>query len=549
MPFSPIGGIIVKRFISLLVALVLLVSIFALPTFALADEDVTTPGTDAEKRVLDFNLEAFKSLVVEKNAGLYVEMSKNFKLNQEWLKSEEDVQSLFGDKINYLVLPDARDDDDIGEEEEKYTVTYDGGEHAAKNTEDGDATETETAITAEYYAGKHVTLKNAATFEAEEGWEFVGWLVPVNYKGTDNKDSVDEYYLYRADDKFVMPAEDITVVAYWYPAETKGDSDSDVAASAEAEAKLEFSYPLNDIICLEYCSPSDEPRDDNWTRVKADDPISLQASGWWLLRYVVVDGTKEISDDEAVITPYNTGEFLEKRTSGEYTWEDFCLYRYAVDTAHPELALSSSMKTKQNEGLTAGTNYTIPTSLTITDSSSTTTTYKVYRHDSASGAGAQDRTSDGWKLIYDSETGVEEGYSDYISAGGVITPLKLDETAEGAYRYMIVYSVKDANGYFGVAEDAEDTNGYFDGDEFHPVLLLGVKLSKTAQQSKERMEAWKIVLYVIAGLSAVGIVVLLCIKPKQAVENDTRFAAVSGSADAKADEVADSSPDNSDDAK
>ena len=97
MPILPIGGIIVKRFISLLVALVLLVSMFALPTFALAQEPDTTEGEgDAEKaRTVGFNTEAFEQYVVASNKGLYVEMGKDFKLKQDWLKSEEAVHAIF----------------------------------------------------------------------------------------------------------------------------------------------------------------------------------------------------------------------------------------------------------------------------------------------------------------------------------------------------------------------------------------------------------------------------------------------------------------------
>ena len=561
MPISPMEGFIVKRFFSLLVALVLLVSMFALPTLALAEE-ATTPDAGADEtesaRLLGFSAEKFAELVIAHNKGLYVEMGSEFTLNHtwtvlngegddaeevefDWLTDVETVKALFPG-INFQLLPDERDDDEIGDDEEQYTITYNKGAHAAKDEDadnDSEAAE-EAAVTASYYSGKHVTLKAATTFEAEEGWEFIGWLVPVAYDGGavegDNAVVIDgnKYFLYRAGDQFVMPAHNVEVTAYWYPVES--DDDADEAAATAEEAKLEFAYPLNDIICLEYCTPSDDPKDEHWTRVAADDTIKLETAGWWMFRYVVIDGENgDVTDDDAVITPYNDKDFQNALLNdGVYNWAAFTVKRYAVDTTHPEIALSESMKTKMEQGLTVGTSYTVSTSLTITDSSSTTVTYKVYRH---SGDGAATADADGWVLIYDStaENKVLEAGTDYIASNGAITPLASDViTVEGNYRYKIVYSVKDANGYFGVEADAEG-----EAVEFHPTLLLSVHLSTEDVATQKKVEAWKIVLYVIAGLSAVGIVVLLLVKPKQAQAGDARVAdssADNGAAEASPDE-------------
>ena len=500
-----------KRFISLLVALVLLVSMFALPTLAFAEE-AAAPGTDESNGAtheVGFSVEAFKKLVVASNPGLYVEMDSSFKLNQDWIEDAEKIHELFPG-INYYVLPAVDEDLD---EVDSHTITYVLGDETHENhAKDKEST----PASSSYKKSQHATLQAAVA--AEDGWAFGGWYVPVTRDGEKSNEAL----LYRARDQFVMLDEDITVYACWY--QTSEDE--------EVEAP-EFKYPLNDRIGLEYCTPSDDPRDEHWTRVDAFKTISVQTSGWWMFRYVVVDGASEdINDDDAVLINFN-----EKLKSGEYTREDFSIKRYAADTSSPKIALSSSMETKMKDGLTVGTSYAISTSLDVTDSSSTTTTYVVYRHD---GNGAANGDDDGhWVKIYDSAATdkVLEGGKDYIASNGAINPVSSDVTADGFYRYKVVYTVKDANGFFGVAKD-EDSSGEVDKDsgEFHPVLLLGVKLSTKDTQNKAKMETWKIVLFVIAGLSAVGIVVLLLIKPKQAVAGDARVNNAKANSDKQAQE-------------
>ena len=526
-----------KRFLSLLIAMVLLVSMFALPTFALADGNTTDDDEYVKTHDVGFDLAKFEELVIDSNKGLYVKMGDKFTLNQDWLKSEESINALFKD-IVYHVLPE---EPEINEDEdEKVSVNY----YKTAPVEDPDAdADDNKPVTEELYPGQHVTLKEAKTFAADSGYEFVGWLVPVNYMGLEEKTDLDEYYLYRAGDKFVMPDHDIDVVAYWYPVEVDSDdaTDGDDATEPteptepetpkEVEPKKEFTY-TDDIICLEYITPSDDPKDkDDWKRVAVDKEITLSTAGWWMFRYVVIDGASgDIENDDAVLTPYYDAQWQKDNNvldekKNVFHWEYFCLYRYAVDTDHPEVALSSSMQTKMNDGLTVGTNYTILTSLSITDSSGTSVTYKVYRSPLAKGFNLdQDEDNDdNWKLIYDStaDTKVVEGYEDYITSAGVIKPQSNDKTESvDVYRYKIVYSVKDNNGYFGVEKDTDGT------EEYHPTLYLGVKLSPEDQKEQQRMETWKIVLFVIAGLAAVGIVVLLCIKPKDPSLDDARVSEI-----------------------
>ena len=521
-----------KKFISLLIALVLLVSMFALPTFALADEsDSDADEAPARELALDPEafIAAFAKYVIAENSDFNVEMNAKFQLKQTWLDDAAKVHELFGDGedgIRYILLPE--EDSELEDtDENKFTVTYKPGAHAKLDAENNAPAE----IAEKVLKTKHVTLKSATTFEAAEGFVFAGWKTTVAYDGSD-KDA-----LYRAGDKFAMPDHDVVVEAQW---EEKPES---------GEVEPDYTYPVNDIICLEYCTPSDDPKDEHWTRVKATDTISLQTSGYWMFRYVVVDGEKgDVTKDENVITDYNTQAFkdaLYDEPTNTYHREKIALKRFAVDTSAPEIALSSSMRTKMDDGLTVGTSYTVPTSLDITDSSSTTVTYKVYRH---SGNGATNGEGEEWVQIYDSAADVKvlEGGESYISIAGAINPLSSDVTAEGYYRYKVVYTVKDAAGYYAV-KDASKTHGSFDeeADEYgyHPVLLLRVKLSDEGVKTKARMDAWKIVLFVVAGLSAVGIVVLLVVKPKQATEGDARVGSVSAPADTATGEVADTSAD------
>ena len=578
MPCTRIGGFIVKRFISLLIALVLLVSMFALPTFALADEETPDqPGVDEEKaRELTFDPSVFAKYVIENNKGYFIEMSKEFKLNLSWTEPAEEegkedivhklleeaqiLHELFGEDLHYLVLPSEDLMPDANVDHNKTVVVYksvDPETEEATEKKDGDG----------YLEYKHVTLQASTYFEAPEGYVFAGWRTNVDYDGTILPEG--KTVLYRAGDKFSMPyvnptykkdenGEDIkdengkkvvdklgeiVIEAQWAPEAKEG----------EEQPKPEYTYPKNDIICLEYCSPSGDPKDDNWTRVEAGSEISIDASGFWMFRLVVIDGENgDITDDDAVITPYNSEDFRKSMLdeNGEvYHWEKFTLTRYAVDTTNPEIALSSTMKTKMKDGLTVGTNYSISTSLTITDSSSAPATYVVYRQSANDGAGKDSK--DGWVKIYDSTTKeVAKDAEAYITASGTINPQSNDVTTEGNYRYKIVYTVKDANGYFGVGAE-DDENGFTDESGFHPTLYLGVKPSSANDQAKKKMEVWKIILFVIAGLSAVGIVVLLFIKPTDAA---TSSSSVDADSDADASVDSDSgSPDvdstDSDDTK
>lgn len=378
-----------KKFVSLLIAFVLLVSMFATSVVAFAaDDDATTPDGETEIREVGFDEEAFWAALDEANLDLFFEMSSTFMLSNDWLKDAETVQKVFPGII--YVLEEADDEED---------------EYEPEATAEGDEEDTE------------------------------------------------------GEEEVVTP---------------------------------------NDKIYIEYCRPSDDPRDSEWQTCAVTSTFSMTSAGDWYFRYAVVDGAKASVKDYS----FDSADVLARSS---------VLERNAKDTTNPVVDLSSSMKDKHDTGLTAGTNYTVSTSLTITDCSSTTTTYEVYKKVGKDVEGAD---SDGWILIYDSKTStVTEGYEDSISTTGTIKPS--DDDVTGEYIYKIVYTVVDAYGNIGVRDSKLNT-------EYHPELLL--KVNAAAADDNSNVEIWKIVLYVIAGASAIGIIVLLCIKPKQEVA-DGRYNA------------------------
>ena len=240
-----------------------------------------------------------------------------------------------------------------------------------------------------------------------------------------------------------------------------------------------------DQIYVEYCRPSESTAGkDSWEHsVKITESISISTSGWWKFRIVVKDGT----DDSKVLCRSTTQ-----------------IVRYAEDTTHPVVELSSDMTKKRDEGLTSGVTYTVSTSLNYPDdsnSSSKTVTYVINK-----------KVNGEWVKIYDSVSReVTKGYEAFVSTSGVITPSDADITADKTAVYQIVYSVVDSYGFHGVA--SEDTKV-----EHNPTLELFVKAADSDSKGMSTTQIVQIILYVIAGLSFVGIIVLFFVKPKQATE-------------------------------
>lgn len=415
-----------KKFLSLIVAMVLLVGIFTTGAVAFAHEadlpvaeetDPANPSEDEQpERKVTFNASKFEEYVFN-NHPAEIEMSRTFMLNVEWLNDAAKVNEIF-EGIVYVL------EEDEPEQEEQ-------------------------------------------------------------------------------------PAD-----------ESEGDGEGDEEQPEQQP---------NDVIYVLYCSNTSDPRDDNsdWSVCRVNNTFSVTGVGYWGFRFAVVDGAKasvsgySFNYDDVLATTYDNvlypDESVDPADPEASAPKDLTLWSYSRDTTAPTASLSDSLKNKQEEGLTVGVNYTIPTSLTIEDCSSTTTTYVVYKQVGSDNGG----DSDGWLQIYDSATReVAEGYENNISAGGVITPLESDVTGE--YVYKIVYTVKDAYNFESVS-DADKPAA------FKPTLLLKVKPAEAEEKSP--VDVWKIILYVIAGLSAVGIVVLLFVKPKQATDDGRYNASAANNSD------------------
>ena len=238
----------------------------------------------------------------------------------------------------------------------------------------------------------------------------------------------------------------------------------------------------SDKLYWEYCSPSKEFKD-KWVRSELRSTINASSTGWWGFRYVVMDSEGTTSTSDA----------MQKHVLARSP----AIFVYIADNAAPVInRLHSDMNKVKEDGLAVGSTYTIKTNISVTDTSSTTTTYKVYK-----------KVNGKWDLanpIYDSVTKtVREGFEDCISTSGVITILPSDVLPNSAPAYLIIYTVKDALGYTAT------TLG-------NPELELTL-FALPEEKVLDAAQIWQIVLYSIAGLAAIGIVVVLCIKPKDVV--------------------------------
>ncbi len=225
----------------------------------------------------------------------------------------------------------------------------------------------------------------------------------------------------------------------------------------------------SDTVKLQYLRPNNDYKDDSkWTNSTLGSKINVSTTGWWGFRYIL----------------------KVKGSSEDYAAKSDTIYIYFSDDTAPKVTgLSTDMKKVQEEGVKVGSTYSVRTNLTISDTSSTTVTYKVFK-----------KVNGNWTEtpIYDSVTKeVAEGYEDNISTSGVITMQKDDVLADKSPVYKIVYSVKDAMGYIT------------DGTE---MTIFATAEEKTVSTN----QIIQYVLYGVAALSFIGIIVVLCIKPKKA---------------------------------
>ena len=510
---------------------------FAVTAVAFAEEQVGAPesGESNTSRVR-FEHEKFKEYVFDKHPST-IEMSTSFMLDGTikdpfgdgekeivWYKDYAVLHAIFPG-INYIELKDediVSKDDEGFESATKYKLTYKYDKPVAEENPDeanGAAEKEDGTDVEEYQATQHVKL---AKSPVAEGYIFVGWTFQFEddsaVEATEMK-TASNYF--PAEFQFNMPATNVTVKANWVKKAVDDEKQEDVG-------KIPELYK-NDVVYVLYTSS--EPKDDmkDWERCSVEKTFSVTSISWWHFRFAVADGSKVSEtdhtfdwDNDVLATSFDNvltqikakeekGEQFTPAEEKELLKQDYTLVSFSGDITRPIISLSSTMKNKQTEGLTVGTNYSISTALTIEDAGSrTTVTYQVYKW------------VDGKEvLIYDSAKKtdkVTEGYEENISTSGVITPLEDDVKIDHDYVYRIVYSVVDDYGFFGIENEGDEV-------EFHPEMKLSVKEAVVEPTPITAVEAWKIVLYVIAGLSAVGIVVLLCIKPKQAVEADGRYTA------------------------
>ena len=549
-----------KRFLSLFIALILAFGMFAVTAIAFA-EDNEGGNTDDKESVathtVTFDADAFKSYVYDNQLKI-IEMSKTFMIDgkitvgtgddakevENWYKDYDIVHKIFPG-INYVILgdediveidPDASEDGGYSAAGVQpydifYILNLPENAELAGSSETGDNEKNEDEDIkyhkfVRYQETEIVTLEKAPELK---NYKFVGWKFTCADKYV--KELPVEFtrdYLFAAGFKFNMPKAMIRATAQWEPIATDDDSKNDeTPGDDEQQGEVEQTeFPdiyANDELYILYTSSDSKEEMDKWDRCLVSNTFSVTTSGPWAFRFAVADGMKTSQkdhtfdwDDDIIVTTFDNvlAEIEKGELSEQQLLEiDYTLRCIAEDTTVPEVKLSSSMKNKVSEGLTVGTNYSISTALDIEDASSTTVTYVVYKFVNGS-----------WKQIFDSKSGeVAEGYEDNISKSGVITPLNSDVKADKTPVYKIEYTVKDAYGYVGVHVDE-------DSDEVLPdlpTMLLFVKAQPVEPKKMTAIDAWKIVLYVIAGLSAVGIIVLLFIKPKQETAADARYSASS----------------------
>lgn len=266
----------------------------------------------------------------------------------------------------------------------------------------------------------------------------------------------------------------------------------------------------SDKVYVQYATPTIDYKDfANWNTVEIGTDINIIGTtsstsriGWWLFRFVVKDSAGTVLTD-------NSG--TEVRSDRI----DIRFYDNTPPAYRDNNGLTSDMISMRDNGLTVDETYTIKYNLRYIDNGTVEANYKVYKWDT--------KTND-WTtepiLVKGGE--VAEGYEDSITAAGVITPHKEDVLPDKKPVYKIVYSLKDDQGY------ESDTT----------TLELFVKEAEE-QAPVSSTDVWKIILYVIAGLAAVGIIVVLFIKPKKPETEDVRSSNVDG--ESKADKKSDNS--------
>lgn len=328
--------------------------------------------------------------------------------------------------------------------------------------------------------------------------------VTVNQTALNEKIAADETLKVLASN-FSLNLGDIKVPA-WLATEADITALFGGANFVSADGKLKEE---SDKVEIQYFKPGSdrgevaEDKDKKAGYAAAEETIDVNSVGWWSFRFVVV---------RPHATVENAGETNEKTTySVDYTKDIVAksdlVSLYAQDVDNPIITLNQTRFDEYTKkGITVGTRYSVPTTLLFTmtdDGKGTSSSYiSVYY--------VIEKMIDGnWTAIYDSSKDtkvLDDKYSDFVSASGILAGNDDVSSNSKDYKYRVKYSFKDQYGYTGVDKDGN-------APEF--VLNLYVNAKKATEKEQDTAKVWQIVLYVIAGLAAVGIVVLLCIKPKQ----------------------------------
>ncbi len=274
-----------------------------------------------------------------------------------------------------------------------------------------------------------------------------------------------------------------------------------------------------DKICVEYYTPSQDREGDGTT--VSSGTVKFSTVGMWSFRYVV-----KSNDGEDV---YGKSDFIHVQIADQTAPQitptaDSSASTGTKDEENSNTIYYTKKESAEKTGLTAGTNFSVKSYsyyYTVEDTSSISYTYVIKK-----------LVNGAWTEIYNStDKVVAEGYEDYVTTGGTITPKTEDIT--GSAVYQIVYTIKDANGYVGVnalpkveaGKTSVKSGSYYISSKFSEMsldemLTLNLAVNEPTKtdstDSTSGVSAWKIILYVIAGLSAAGIVVLLVVKPRDA---------------------------------
>lgn len=239
------------------------------------------------------------------------------------------------------------------------------------------------------------------------------------------------------------------------------------ATSADLDDATKNNSALLTVKVL-YCNPNSYfHTSDKWD--ESDNDISATTYGEWHFRYVIVDKAGNESEQSVGITR----TIVHPGTA-------------------PEIELTSTQLKVETTGIKAGSTYTIPTPTVTAVGTTASYTYQITK-----------LVGEDYVVIYDSKTGdITEGYEDFVTTAGSLVPGKnevatKDEAGKVVYLYKLVYTATDNYGY---------TN----------TRTVNVMTTKPDAEMSA-FDVWETVLIVVASLAAVGIVVLLFVKPKEEV--------------------------------